>query len=177
MGVAYYKRFRMEIDLDRLPPAVELPTGCRWVAWRASVLPFHAQVKFRCFKEELDAVIFPCLGDHVGCTELMRDIAARRGFVPEATWLVARGEEYIATVQGVIDRPGVGMIQNLGVVPEARSLGVGAALLIQSLRGFRAVGLTSGVLEVTADNTRAVRLYRRLGFRRARTVYKAVSVP
>lgn len=105
----------------------------------------------------------------------MRDISTRRGFVPEATWLIARGNDYLGTVQGVIDRTGVGMIQNLGVIPEARNQGIGTSLLLRSLAGFYEAGLSLGMLEVTADNIGAVRLYRRLGFRRARTLYKAVN--
>jgi RimJ/RimL family protein N-acetyltransferase len=35
-------------------------------------------------------------------------------------------------------------------------------------------GLGRGVLEVTAQNEPAIRLYQRLGFRRAKVVYKAV---
>ena len=165
----------MEIDLERLPEVGMLPMGCRWVAWHPAVLPSHAFVKFRCFRLELDARIFPCLGDQNGCAQLMRDISTRRGFVPEATWLIARGNEYLGTVQGVIDRTGVGMIQNLGVIPEARNQGLGTALLLKSLHGFSTAGLSLGMLEVTADNVGAVRLYRRLGFRRARTLYKAVT--
>lgn len=176
MSIAYYKRFRMELDLDRLPSEQELPPGYRWVSWQEKVLPLHALVKFRCFREELDSLIFPCLGDPQGCTQLMRDISSRVGFVPEATWLVARGEDYVGTIQGVIDRPGVGMIQNLGIVPEARNLGLGTSLLLKALMGFKERGLERGLLEVTAENTGAVRLYRRLGFRRARTLYKAVNV-
>lgn len=176
MGVAYFKRFRMEIDLDRLPQVVPLPEGCRWIAWRNRFLGSHAFVKFRCFQRELDATLFPCLSDRGGCAQLMRDIATRRGFVPEATWLVARGEQLIGTVQGVVERAGLGMIQNLGVVPEARNLGIGTALLLQSLHGFRSVGLWRGMLEVTANNTGAVRLYRRLGFHKKRTLYRAVPM-
>lgn len=175
MSIAYYKRFRMEIDLDRLPPLGPLPDECRWVAWHPAVLSSHAFVKFRCFRMELDARIFPCLGDQHGCAQLMRDISTRRGFVPEATWLIARGNDYLGTVQGVIDRTGVGMIQNLGVIPEARNHGIGTSLLLKSLYGFHEAGLSLGMLEVTADNVGAVRLYRRLGFRRARTLYKAVN--
>ncbi len=71
------------------------------------------------------------------------------------------GENYVGTVQGVIDRSGLGMIQNLGIVPEARNLGLGTSLLLQSLGGFRRCGIERGMLEVTADNIGAVRLYRR----------------
>ncbi len=175
MSIAYYKRFRMEVDLEFLPEPDPLPEGFRWVGWDWSTLEHHAWVKYRCFKTELDARIFPCLGEHEGCVQLMRDIASRRGFVPEATWLVAQGENYVGTVQGVIDRSGLGMIQNLGILPEARNLGLGTSLLLRSLGGFRRCGIERGMLEVTADNIGAVRLYRRLGFRRARTLYKAVN--
>jgi ribosomal protein S18 acetylase RimI-like enzyme len=165
----------MEVDLEFLPLPAPLPDGFRWVPWDWSVLEHHAWVKYRCFRSELDARIFPCLGEHEGCIQLMRDIASRRGFVPGATWLVAQDDLYVGTVQGVIDRTGLGMIQNLGIVPEARNLGLGTSLLLQSLHGFRPCGITRGMLEVTADNIGAVRLYRRLGFRRARTLYKAVN--
>ena len=51
------------------------------------------------------------------------------------------------------------------------------AALEQALAGFRRLGLRRASLEVTADNSRAVRLYQRLGFRRAKTVYKIVDAP
>lgn len=175
MSVCYYKRFRMEVDLTEVPATPPLPTGYFWVPWNEAVLNEHALVKFRCFVNELDAKIFPCLGNHSGCQSLMREIASRRGFVPQATWLIGTSTGYVGTIQGVVDQHGVGMIQNLGVVPEARGRGLGTALLLKALHGFRDAGLQRGMLEVTAQNTGAVRLYRRIGFRRARTVYKAVE--
>ena len=42
-------------------------------------------------------------------------------------------------------------------------------------QGFRAAGLRRVYLEVTAENSSAVRLYRDLGFRRAKVLYKAVD--
>ena len=50
----------------------------------------------------------------------------------------------------------------------------GEALLLQALHGFCRVGLGRAQLEVTAQNDTAIRLYRRLGFRRSKTLYKAV---
>jgi ribosomal protein S18 acetylase RimI-like enzyme len=177
MGVTYFKRFRMEVLLESAPAPPPLPKRFYWVPWHDSMVEYHAQVKHRCFENELDATIFPCLGNFTGCEQLMLDISSRRGFLPAATWLIGTETGYVATVQGVIDRYNVGMIQNLGVVPEARGLGLGTALLLKALEGFRNSGMRLGTLEVTAQNTSALRIYRRVGFRRARTLYKAVEVP
>jgi hypothetical protein len=49
-------------------------------------------------------------------------------------------------------------------------------LIRRALAGFRAVGIERVYLEVTAQNQGACRLYERLGFRRARVVYKASQV-
>jgi mycothiol synthase len=83
---------------------------------------------------------------------------------------------FCGTVQGIEDRFGYGAIQNLGVVPEHRGRGLGSLLLMKALEGFRRAGLKRAYLEVTAQNEGAVRLYRRLGFVKARTVYKAVEL-
>jgi ribosomal protein S18 acetylase RimI-like enzyme len=75
----------------------------------------------------------------------------------------------------VRDRYGSGAIQNLGVTPLHRERGIGSALILQALHGFRRAGLGRVFLEVTATNDTAVRLYRRLGFGFRKTVYKAVE--
>jgi ribosomal protein S18 acetylase RimI-like enzyme len=76
----------------------------------------------------------------------------------------------------VRERKGLGAIQNLGITAAHRGQGLGEALLLQALHGFRRCGLAHAILEVTAQNEGAIRLYRRVGFRRAKTVYKAVPV-
>jgi ribosomal protein S18 acetylase RimI-like enzyme len=111
----------------------------------------------------------------MGCYQLMTEIRRRPGFVPEATWLIGCPSGYCGTVQGVRERTGVGAIQNLGVVPAIRGRGLGTALLLQALVGFYRTGLGLAILEVTAQNDAAVRLYRRLGFRCRKTIYKAVD--
>ena len=110
----------------------------------------------------------------------MREISNKPGFLPAATWLIARGSspeslQWCGTIQGVGARGSVGMIQNVGVVPGHRGLGLGRSLVERALAGFRMQGLRRVGLEVTVDNARAVRLYQRMGFRRTRTVYKVVE--
>jgi ribosomal protein S18 acetylase RimI-like enzyme len=170
----YVKRFKMEVDLAAVPPVPELDS-CRWAAWDADLLESHADVLFASFCREIDADVFPSFGERDGCGMLMREMSRKPGFLPAATWLLAGPDGYIGSVQGLREARGVGAIQNLGVVPAARGRGLGTALLLQALNGFRRAGLRIGMLEVTARNDGAIRLYRRLGFRCRKTVYKSVS--
>ena len=187
MGLTYFKRFRMEIDLcGRLLPSPPVPAGYKVLAWDDALLEAHAEAKFHSFRGEIDSNVFPCLGDWLGCQRLMQEIRAKQGFLPQATWLVVRepihgqteycGTEYCGTVQGIRDYTGVGAIQNLGVTPDHRSRQLGSCLLLRALEGFQQAGLRRAFLEVTAQNSGAIRLYQRLGFNKARTVYKAVEV-
>src|SRR5207249_11484365 len=122
-----------------VPPA--LPFPFRWVGWEESLLDQHAEVKYRSFRDEIDAQVFPCLGDRFGCQRLMREIRNKPGFLPAATWLIASPEGYCGTIQGVMDRGPIGAIQNVGVIPSYRGLGLGRALIRRALDGFYRVGL------------------------------------
>jgi ribosomal protein S18 acetylase RimI-like enzyme len=189
----HFKRFRMEVDL-RTPPSglaapASLPAGFQWLPWRDSLLFAHAEVKALCFQDETDSLIFRSLASLEGCRDLMAAIRDRPGFCPQATWLVVasgmRDAEArtglagncIATVQGVVDEHGHGAIQNVGVIPEYRGRGLGKALMLKALSGFAACGAKRAYLEVTASNRAAMRIYRNLGFRCAKTVYRSVPAP
>jgi len=181
MELAYFKRYRMELDLrdrDVVPPVPSPPY--RLLAWDPSLIEGFAVAKFVSFRYELDAHVFPCLGDLTGCRRLMHEIARKPGFLPETTWLITcptptGGVEYVGTIQGIRDREGHGAIQNLGVAPNHRNAGLGSLLLAQALDGFRRAGLERVQLEVTAQNEGAIRLYRRFGFAVVRTVFKAAE--
>ena len=55
MAITYYKRFRMEIDLDGAITTAVLPRSFVWVPWDESLLEQHAEVKYRSFLGEVDA--------------------------------------------------------------------------------------------------------------------------
>jgi ribosomal protein S18 acetylase RimI-like enzyme len=174
-AITYYKRFRMEIDLNEAIVTATLPCNFVWVAWQESLLDQHAEVKYHSFFGEIDAYVFPCLGDRHGCRRLMCEIRRKPGFLPEATWLIASDGLYVGTVQGIMDQGPIGAIQNVGVIPSYRGMGLGRALVRRALIGFTQAGLRRAYLEVTAENIAAVQLYRDVGFRRAKTLYKAVA--
>lgn len=164
-------------DIVLPPPA--LPYGFRFIRWNEGLVDRHAAIKYESFRGELDSTIFPCLGELSACRRLMSDIASQPAFVPEATWLVSRRslpDDLYAdcgTIQGLAASPQLGAIQNVGISPDARGLGLGRALVIKALHGFRSAGMRRVYLEVTAENAPAVDLYRSVGFRVIRTMYKS----
>ena len=182
MDLQYYKRYRMEIDLfGRDLRCRPVPPDYQLLPWDDSLLEGFALAKFNSFRNEIDSNVFPCLGDLKGCRRLMSDIVHRPGFLPASAWLLvySNGDfdqpEYCGTIQGIRDKTGLGAIQNLGVTPEHRGVGLGTNLLLNSLEGFRRSGVRRVFLEVTAQNTGAIRLYHRLGFVTTKTVYKTVE--
>ena len=178
----YFKRFRMEINLANLPvaPAV-LPEGYYWGEWNDADVERHALVKHRSFRDEMDSDVFPSLGEYFGCVRLMHEISQQESFLGPATWLILhRGEsgafEDCGTIQGLGSTLLTGSVQNVGVVPEHRGLGLGRALVLKSLEGFALAGRQRVFLEVTAKNAPAVRLYESIGFRTVRTMYRTAML-
>jgi GNAT superfamily N-acetyltransferase len=173
ISVSYFKRYKMEADLHALPRP-QLPPGFGCVPYSPGLLEAHAGVLYGSFHKEIDSVVFPSLGDRDGSRCLMSEIARKRGFLPGATWLLSGPDGPCGTVQGIRERSGLGAIQNLGILPSHRGRGLGRNLLLFALHGFEMAGLNRALLEVTAQNDGAIRLYRRMGFSRRKTLYKAV---
>ncbi len=181
MGLTYFKRYKMEVRLEQVEfDSPVLPGDFQLQPWSPGLLNDHALVKWESFRSEIDSHVFPCLGEREGCARLMREISSRSNFVPEATWLVSHQTptswQACGTIQGLMLSSREGAIQNLGVHPDFRDRGLGRALLSSALAGFRSVGCTHVQLEVTVQNTAAVRLYERMGFRRIETLFKVADV-
>ena len=175
--IEYHKRYRMTLPLTARLSRIPMLRDIDMQPWHPNLLQLHADAKYLTFRDDFDSVIFPSLGSRAGCENLMQAITKRPGFCPLATWLASKDGQALGTIQGVIDQHGHGAIQNLGVVPEARGRGVGRGLLLRALHGFRTARLFRAYLEVTAKNDAAIALYRSVGFRCERTLYKAVEYP
>lgn len=181
MATIYYKRFGMEFDFRKVTvPEPRVPEGYDLIPWHPTLRDVHARVKYECFRGEMDSEVFESLSALTGCNRLMTDIASHEGFVPQATWLARfvgsdfQSPQVCGTIQGLRRSRRQGAIQNVGVLPDHRGLGLGKALMLRSLAGFRDAGMQRVVLEVTAANEPAVELYRRLGFQLIRTRYREV---
>ena len=178
MSFAYIKRYQMVIDLTKVMLSDSLlPAGFYFLEWHPAFIERHAKTKYLSFCNEIDARIFPSFRQYDACLRLMRSIAEKSAFLPETTWLIVQGEPLkevrdCATIQGLKHNDLLGAIQNVAVLPDFRGRGLGQSLVLKSLHGFRNAGITQVTLEVTAENTPAVCLYEKLGFRTVKTVYK-----
>ncbi|MDO4587903.1 MAG: N-acetyltransferase [Planctomycetia bacterium] len=184
MKIQYVKRYEMVLDLMRTYLGrPTLPESFFWVPWNSALTATHAYVKFVSFRNELDAVIFPTFTSYESCLRLMGSIASKNGFIPQATWMIANrlkdqnSIRYCSTIQGILQKGKLGAIQNVAVIPDCRKMGLGKALVLKSLFGFKSVGCEEVSLEVTADNFPAVHLYREIGFKIIRTLYKETFIP
>ncbi len=182
MSTIYYKRLHMEIDVRRMDlPDPVLPNGYAWAAWHPVLAEPHAQAKSESFQNEIDAEVFPSLASLAGCRRLIRNIFHHSGFVPGATWLIRfEGNDIIGpapcgTIQGLRKSRRVGSIQNVGIVPAHRGFGLGRALVLKCLGGFREAGVSRVQLEVTATNQIAIALYQSIGFYVRRSSYRSVT--
>src|SRR5688500_13299425 len=89
MGVTYFKRYRMEYDLDgELFPVPELPPGYSLVPWRPTLLDAHVDAKYRSFRFEIDANVFTCFHARGGCSRLMQEFVRRAGFLTAGPWVL-----------------------------------------------------------------------------------------
>ncbi|MDR3110872.1 MAG: GNAT family N-acetyltransferase [Planctomycetaceae bacterium] len=181
MRVKYIKRFQMVYDFTKIPPPSDtLPRGFGWVTWRDDILAIHARVMFESFRNTIDATLFPTFSQHDRCLRLMESIASNSYFEPMATMLITHNRDDgaiipIAGIQGFRLDQYCGAIQNVGVIPEYRGYGFGKLLLAGCLNGFYKISVNKVSLEATADNHRAVKVYKKVGFETLKVVFKETT--
>lgn len=89
-------------------------------------------------------------------------ISQDQDFRPEWTLLATRGGADV----GFIAAEKTGWIAQLGVVPWARRMGIGAWLIAEAVQRMRSAGEAAITLNVNINNPGATALYRKLGFTR-----------
>ncbi len=140
------------------------PQHVQPLKWRDDRLERHADIIAQSFMYDFDGQLFPNLANFEGSFALMCQVAALPGFCPAACLLAKWNQRTVGAIQAVFIGRRMCLIQNLGVVPQARGQGVGRALLLGCLGALSHAGGHTCQLEVTAKNTPAVQLYQSVGF-------------
>ncbi|NBR04892.1 MAG: GNAT family N-acetyltransferase [Planctomycetes bacterium] len=176
LNKSYLKRYRMELDFNPKDKVFvpELPENYAWQEWTWKVQEMHAEVIFESFHKEMDCQIFSSFHTLGGCSMLMREICLRAEFVPEATWLINAPEGPCGSIQAILQKGKTLAIQNVGVTPQHRKKGLGKALLLKLISSLESYNLNKITLEVSAQNLAAIQLYRNLGFRKTKLIYKEI---
>jgi mycothiol synthase len=151
---------RMLVDLDAPPVISEIP-GVVIRALRAG--------EERRFHETFDRAFSSHRGYlSEGFEDWWRRLEEVSGGDRTYLFVAEREGELVGETSGLARRFGMGWIGTLGVVPEARGVGIGRALLLHSLAAFWANGERRVGLAVDAANeTGATRLYESVGMRRS----------
>ncbi len=182
--IRYVKRLIMSFDLEQTPfDKPTIPDGFFWKGWqgsRSDLVQTHAQIIHGAFSNDVDGRIFPTYRQHQACEHLVSATSSAKSFATDATWLIGRFSsaednnsfEFCAAIQCVQKNKGVGEIQNVSVLPTVRRMGLGRSLVLKALDAFKTNGFRRVLLEATAENAAAVRLYDSLGFRLIRCLYR-----
>ncbi|MGJ9373003.1 mycothiol synthase [Nesterenkonia sp. CF4.4] len=97
----------------------------------------------------------------------LEDLHARMAedwFDPEGVLLAWEGEQLVGFHWTKVADPDLGEVYVVGVVPTAQGRGLGRSLTLAGIEHLHRSGLAAIMLYVDADNTAAVKLYKKLGF-------------
>ena len=168
-GFASRARHYMRRELtEPVPEPGPLPHGIALRALKREDLTAAAEIIYQSHQGSVDAALNMTYATPATCRAFVETLVVRSGcgqFDAEASRFACgpRGPLGVL-IASRLSRTN-GHVCQVSVTPGAQEHGLGATLVTRALAAFRAEGLASATLSVTASNERAHRLYERLGFR------------
>jgi len=168
-GFASRARHYMRRELtEPVPEPGPLPQGIALRALKREDLTAAAEIIYQSHQGSVDAALNMTYATPATCRAFVETLVVRSGcgqFDAEASRFACgpRGPLGVL-IASRLSRTN-GHVCQVSVTPGAQEHGLGATLVTRALAAFRAEGLASATLSVTASNERAHRLYARLGFR------------
>ena len=151
----------MRFDLANEPPPMPFPPDVAITPWTPELADRFFAVYEAAFRDRPGFPGWPA-------EQWIEWISGDEEFAPDWTLLATAAGTDLGFVASAV---GAWVVQ-VGVRPQARGAGLGAALTAEALRRMRADGVAQAFLDVNVDNPGAARVYARLGFvhigRRAR---------
>jgi ribosomal protein S18 acetylase RimI-like enzyme len=167
-GFASRARHYMRRELTApVPEPGPLPAGIALRSLRREDLSAAADIIYQSHQGSVDAALNMTYATPATCRAFVETLVVRSGcgqFDADASRFACgpRGPLGVL-IASRLSRTN-GHVCQVSVIPGAQENGLGAALVSRALLAFRAEGLASATLSVTASNERAHRLYERLGF-------------
>jgi ribosomal protein S18 acetylase RimI-like enzyme len=169
LGFEPFRRTEMRIPDSAALPPLELGNGLEIRPVRASDEPALARLRDHAFSRHFDRYLFvEDLDPRKDSERAVRTLLAGEWgeFLPWAS-RVAESAGGVVGDALVIRSEGRALIADVAVEPAQQGRGIGRRLVTDAVTALRHRGERVIALAVTEENTRAVRLYERLGFVRA----------
>lgn len=168
LGFQYYPRYFVELDLATYRPRKPEPAESTIVSWDSAYVPLAAEVAFKSYQNEIDALICEDYCSRAGCQSYLNSLLENPGcgtFLPEASFMgIDRHGLPCGFIIGSRLSSLAGMIPQIAILPSHQGRGLGNALMDSALSQFRSLGFWTVSLTVTKKNRRAFEWYQRLGF-------------
>jgi ribosomal protein S18 acetylase RimI-like enzyme len=153
----------LERDIDRPSEATSLPEGVSLTSWDGA----NAEAFFAAYDAAYrDRPGFPGWSQEEWLEWLE---PGDEDFLPGASFVALQGAEplgFVTCGRVFEDHPEIGWIVQVGVRPEWRRCGLGAALMSESMARASTLGVRRMMLDAATTNAPALSLYEALGFRR-----------
>ena len=162
--------------------AAPLAAGLRMDPWDDRYFEACARLIQRSYEGHVDSQINDQYRTEAGALRFLKNIVILPGcgqFQPAASFVVrqqeaADGDELAGVVLTSAVSHGVGHTTQICVLPQFRHFALGKRLMAASIQALRSARFQALSLTVTAANTRAVELYKQIGFRTVKTFSAAV---
>ena len=159
-----------EVQADSGAPTAFLAGDFQFSPWERRYDREAAQLLHQAYRNHIDAAINDQYRTFAGSRRLIESIVHQRGcgdyLEAASTAAIHRSSGKLAGILGLTAvRPGTAHIPQVAVSTSFQGLGLGTAMLQSSFHRLSREGFSEVSLTVTGLNSRAVRLYERLGFR------------
>lgn len=176
----YTRQFMLLPLRDAKMDAAPLPPGMRMDTWDDRYFEPCARLIQLAYAGHVDGEINDQYRSETGAMKFLKNIIILPGcgqFQPESSFVVrstAADNRMIGVVLNSCVSHGVGHTTQICVLPECRGNGLGLRLMEASVRTLKSRRFHALSLTVTAQNSSAVQLYERIGFRTVKSFSAAV---
>jgi len=158
-------RFTMSHNLQQLQQDVPLPFGYRLETWYEPMLPAYAATLAVAFSDSPDLDFYPKLSSKEGCSSLIKEIAAMKGFLTGVSWLAFFNREPCALIlSDMLDNGKTAIIRVIGVAPRHRRIHIGSQLASKVMWALKDRKFQKVLVRVSRSNRPGIMFFRALGF-------------